>query len=487
MDQALGRQLEPLNKQPEALHAGHHGVHLLSDPPAEVGQQLELGQITFGRFGAILALGAVFSQNDHLAEVADGLAAGDNRLQQPVNGQVGIAADRRGEMAVALAGQRVVLLFFRTVDRPLHRAQHCIVDGALLWAAGYPIQKLLQLEAAFQALGLEAQIGDELSEGFEFPRCGGLVDAAEEEQSAAVEHLGHRLVGPQHELFDDLMADGVLSHVGAGHPTAAVKLNLDLGHTQFQGPALPPPAAEDHGQLVHPPQQTVDLKSQFAPPGVGILQELVDLLVGEPPAALDGRGVCLGGHRKTVVGQLDKDRLGVADLSRLEAGQAVRDDLGQHGHHAVGQIDAGGPVQRLAVQGGFPRDEVRHVGDVYPQPPMPTVAPFQRDGVVEIPRVGRIDGNDRLAGQIKPVRGDRLVESLGLFPGLLKSVLGEPFRQVELADDGKCIDAGLVAGAEHFGYYPFSFTEVGGETDHLEDDLVLGACTLCPGVADAYG
>ena len=62
-------------------------------------------------------------------------------------------------------------------------------------------------------------------------------------------------------------------------------------------------------------------------------------------------------------------------------------------------------------------DEVRHVGNVDPEPPMPVVELFQRDRVVEIPRVHRIDGHDRLGGEIGAV-ADRFVERFGLLDGL---------------------------------------------------------------------
>ena len=43
------------------------------------------------------------------------------------------------------------------------------------------------------------------------------VHASQEMQARAVQYLGHCFVGRQHELFDDLMALGVLHHVGAAH------------------------------------------------------------------------------------------------------------------------------------------------------------------------------------------------------------------------------------------------------------------------------
>ena len=73
-------------------------------------------------------------------------------------------------MAVAFAGQGVVAFFHRAVDRPLQRAQHGEMDGVLLGPARGGGQQLLQLEAALQAVGLVAQLGDELGQRSSF--CG---------------------------------------------------------------------------------------------------------------------------------------------------------------------------------------------------------------------------------------------------------------------------------------------------------------------------
>ena len=122
------------------------------------------------------------------------------------------------------------------------------------------VEQLLQLEAAFEALGLEAQLADELGQRLQLSRRRGRRGRGGGTcQPVGREQLGHRLVGRQHELLDDLMALGVLGHVGAGHAAVVVEIDLHLGHGQFERAALEPALAEDHRQLVHPPQQGVDL------------------------------------------------------------------------------------------------------------------------------------------------------------------------------------------------------------------------------------
>ena len=68
---------------------------------------------------------------------------------------------------------------------------------------------------------------------------------------------------------------------------------------------------------------------------------------------------------------------------------------------------------------------MRHVGDVHPQPPMSAVEPLERNRVVEVAGVDRIDRDDRQAGQVEPAGRNRLVELLRLPPGLFENVVVE--------------------------------------------------------------
>ena len=115
-------------------------------------------------------------------------------------------------------------------------------------------------------------------------------------------------------------------------------------------------------------------------------------------------------------------RLGVPHPVGLQAGQAVGDDLRQHRNHAVGQIDARAAVVGLAVERRLGPHEVRHVGDVHAQPPVAVVGLRQRDRVVEIAGVDRIDRDRDQArsGRCGPA-GIDLVERVGLRRGLRRA------------------------------------------------------------------
>ena len=354
----------------------------------------------------------------------------------------------------------------------------------------------MQLEAALQAVGLVAQLGHELLEQLDFRRAGRLVDAVEEVQPAVAERFGHGLVGGQHELLDDLVALGVFDHVGPDHAALLVQFHLDLGHGQFEGAVGQAALAEGHGQRVHAAQQAADLAASRRRCGAAVpaalcrrdacattCQELVDLLVGESLRAADRRRVKFGRDPQPLGRKLHDGRFRVPDLARLETGQAVGDQLGQHRQDAVGQIDARGAFQGLAVQRRPRADEVRHVGDMHPQTPISAVELLQRDRVVEIPRVHRIDRDNRLGGEIRAV-ADRFVERFGLPAGFGQGVFRKLVGQVHLADDRERVDARLSARAEHFGNHALAVVKRRREADHLDHDFIVGPAFLCAGIAD---
>ena len=75
-----------------------------------------------------------------------------------------------------------------------------------------------------------------------------------------------------------------------------------------------------------------------------------------------------------------------------------------------------------------------------------------------------------VAGSIVTVRTSRRssrsltsssLNCLGLLAGLFEHVVVEDVGDVERADDGEGVDAGLTAGAEDLGDHPFAFQDTG--------------------------
>ena len=130
---------------------------------------------------------------------------------------------------------------------------------------------------------------------------------------------------------------------------------------------------------------------------------------------------------------------------------------------------------------------MRHVGNVHPQPPMAAVERLQRNRVVEIAGVGRVDGDDRLSrsGRAAPAGSTRRTAPppAGPLPRRPRRSVG----QVELAEDRQRIHPRLAPRPEHFHDHPFAVLHGRGEADHLEDHLVVARGALGAGSPTAIG
>ena len=178
-----------------------------------------------------------------------------------------------------------------------------------------------------------------------------------------------------------------------------------------------------------------DRRSQSFRDGVVGLagQEVVDLLVGQAR---------LGTHRSRIeAGSRDLARLvdrHVADQAQavfigLERAQAIGQRFRQHRDDATGKIHRGGPVFGFPVQGRSGFHIMRNIGDRNHQAPA-VLAPLGINGVIEIPGIRAVDGDQRQIAQIAAalhhVLGHHIAESC--------SFLLHAFRpfvwQVEIAD-----------------------------------------------------
>ena len=179
MDHSFRRELRSLHKEAEVLDAGDHPVHRLADTGRQVRQQLDLLQLALGFLGSLLAFAAMLAQQHLLAEVIERLLAGRQGVKHAMHGQVRVAANRRGEVAVVLAVESVVPFIGRAIDRLLHAAEHGVVHCMFAGRAGNCGDDPLDLEAALQAVALDPQLFDKARERLQLPQIGLLVNAAE--------------------------------------------------------------------------------------------------------------------------------------------------------------------------------------------------------------------------------------------------------------------------------------------------------------------
>ena len=282
------------------------------------------------------------------------------------------------------------------------------------------------------------------------------------------------------------MALGVGDDMGAGHPPVAVEVDLHLRHVELEGPTVFPPGPQHAGQIAHPPQERADLAGHLDLGRARVGEELIDLFVREPATAADRRPFDVGVDGNPVSAELDPAGPRVAHSPRLEAGEVVGDDLREHRDHPVGKIDARATGERLLVDRRPLRHEMGNVGDVDPEEPVIAFQTLERDRVVEVAGIDRIDRDDRPRRQIPSISRDSLGKPRRLGPGGVEDLVGERAGETELVDDRTGVDPRLPRLPEDLDDHPFAISQMGGEADDLDDDLVILADRLGPGIADRH-
>src|SRR5262249_53904475 len=157
-----------------------------------------------------------------------------------------------------------------------------------------------------------------------------------------------------------------------------------------------------------------------------------------------------------------------------EAGQAVGEDLWQHGDNAVGKIDARPAVSGSAVESRSGPHEMTDIGDVDGQAPVAVLFARQRDRIVEVARGRWIDRDRRGLAEVLARSDASLVEPPCLLAGLLENRLLEAVWDVECANDRDRVDPRLASLTEDLGDNPFPFEVRGRISDDLDRDLVAG-------------
>ena len=78
-------------------------------------------------------------------------------VQCAMDGEIGIATDRRCEMAITLACESKVAVFLGPIHSPRKAAEHRIVHGMHFWASASHTQKSLQFKPTFERVDLKSQ------------------------------------------------------------------------------------------------------------------------------------------------------------------------------------------------------------------------------------------------------------------------------------------------------------------------------------------
>ena len=276
------------------------------------------------------------------------------------------------------------------------------------------------------------------------------MDAVQRRHAFALQVRGHRLVGQQHELFDDAVGDVALRGDDGLDGSGVVDDDLGLGQVEIDRAAAAPPPVENLEQRAHPFEHRHQRRIVRPLHRIAIGDDGVDRRVGHPRAAVDDPVVQLVAHYLAATVDLHQARLHEPVDVRVEAAHAGRQLAREHVDGALGEVDRGAAGEAVEVEGAALGHVVGDVGDVHAEPVVAVGQLLDRDRVVEVAGVLAVDGDDLPAAEIAAAgdlaRRHGMVAAAGLGDG----VGGVGVGNAVLAQHDLGVDARIVETAEDF-------------------------------------
>ena len=160
--------------------------------------------------------------------------------------QVGIAADRRGEMGVAVQVQPEVADIVGAVDGLHLGAQHHLVDDLGVWRVAHLLQQPVEALGARRLAHAPAHVegGEKVGEVLQLLLAGRLVHPVDQRRAALLQRLGGRRVGLDHHFLDQLVGVEELARGDRGDAAVRADDDAPLGTFDLQRRSLVPPDLE---------------------------------------------------------------------------------------------------------------------------------------------------------------------------------------------------------------------------------------------------
>ena len=275
------------------------------------------------------------------------------------------------------------------------------------------------------------------------------------------EGFGHGAVGQQHEVFDEFVRFVLHTHVSVDGFLVLVEDEFHLFRVEIN-------ASQGHSLLAELGGQIVEFQDFVFVVAIAAVNHGLHFLVGVSAARLDDGLANPAVVNFGVVVHLEHRAEGEFFLVGTQRTNVVAEFFGQHGDGAVNEIDRGSSVERLLVDGRSGTDVVRHVGDVHTHFPMAVRQLLQRDGVIEVLRVGGVDGDGEHLAEVAAF----LYLVLANLGGNLAGFLLYLFRELYRVFDGFHFHVVLARLAEHAGDFAEGVARAVGPIDEVGDDLV---------------
>ena len=435
-----------------------------------------------GLVGAPLELGELGTERRELGlgvATAAGVARIEHGLQRAVHHEVGVAADRRGEMRVLAEREPEVPDVERLVERLRHGAHHQRLDERPVGRLAEPFGDAAQVARLhlLRQVHLDAERGQRREQRVETLLLGRAVHAVETARTRLLERTRRGDVRQDHALLDELVRLVARVAVDRLHALRGVELVERLGALEIERAAAMTRLEQRLVEVDERRDPRQQRPERLARRRVALEERGIGLVVGEPPMAAHHRRIEAVLEQRAALGD---DHVGdeaqTVDLG-LERTQMVGERGRQHRQHALREIDRGAALARRRIERRADAHVVAHIGDRHHQAEAARMR-FGVDGVVEIACVGAVDGDERHLAQVDaPARLAR-IHALTVALGLDQRLAREVDRQAVARDGaftGHLERTVRVELAEHLGGGAVVPVRI---ADHARDHPVAGPCAV---------
>ena len=248
-------------------------------------------------------------------------------------------------------------------------------------------------------------------------------------------------VGRDHQLLDQPVAVVARRVADACHRAVVRKRDRAFRQLEIERAARLPRRPERAIDAVECGEHGPDRIREAVP---AALCRRLHPFIGEPVGRAHERALEAPVAQRTA--RVDPEMRGEAGAidPRPQRAEIGRQRLGQHRHHAVGEIGGIAALLRRPVQRAAGPDEMGHVGDGDHRAPASGIVGrgvgLGPHRIVEIAGVGAVDGHQRERAEVRPPVEARCLQPLGLG----QCLVGEAQRQAVAVDRGQADRAGRI-------------------------------------------